>query len=109
MNGKFRTSLIVDPANGQIPWREDGQAIRQSQRKELPMGMTESDGAEGRTLSDRCLISFASTAPFMSSLYNNHKQIVQSPTHVVLLAEMVHNACIVEWAKNFAIYPTSNG
>jgi hypothetical protein len=101
MNGKYRTSLIVDPPDGKIPWREDGQAVRQSQREELPMGMAQSDGPEGRTLSDRCLISFASTAPFMSSLYNNHMQIVQSPTHVVLLAEMVHNARIVAIDQEF--------
>ena len=75
MNGKYRTSLIVDPPDGKIPWREEGQAVRQSQREELPMGIAESDGPDGRTLSDRCLVSFASTAPFMSSLYNNHMQI----------------------------------
>lgn len=105
MNGKYRTSLIVDPPDGKIPWREDGQAVRQSQREELPMGMAQSDGPEGRTLSDRCLISFASTAPFMSSLYNNHMQITQSPTHVVLLAEMVHNARIVAIDQEFRDLP----
>jgi len=96
MNGKFRTSLIVDPVDGQIPWREEGEQIRRAQRGSLPIGLSESDGPEGRTLSDRCLLSFASTAPFMSSLYNNHMQIVQSATHVILLAEMVHNARIVK-------------
>jgi hypothetical protein len=105
MNGKYRTSLIVDPANGQIPWREEGQAVRRSQQDALPMGLAESDGPEGRTLSDRCLISFASTAPFMSSLYNNHMQIVQGPTHVVLLAEMVHNARIVRIDQEFKELP----
>jgi hypothetical protein len=105
MNGKYRTSLIVDPPDGQIPWREEGQAVRRSQQDELPMGMAESDGPEGRTLSDRCLISFASTAPFMSSLYNNHMQIVQGPTHVVLLAEMVHNARIVRIDQEFKELP----
>lgn len=105
MNGMYRTSLIVDPPDGQIPWREDGQALRRSQQDELPMGMAESDGPEGRTLSDRCLVSFASTAPFMSSLYNNHMQIVQSPTHVMLLAEMVHNARIVKIDQEFKDLP----
>jgi hypothetical protein len=96
MNGKFRTSVIVDPADGKIPWKEDGQAVRRQQQAELEiMGLGESDGPEARTLSDRCLKSFASTAPFLSSLYNNTMQIVQSPTHVVLLAEMAHDARIV--------------
>jgi hypothetical protein len=105
MNGKYRTSLIVDPPDGQIPWKEEGQALRRSQQGELPMGLGESDGPEGRTLSDRCLVSFSSTAPFMSSLYNNHMQIVQSPTHVVLLAEMVHNARIVRIGQEFRDLP----
>lgn len=105
MNGKFRTSLIVDPPNGRIPWREEGQALRRSQQGTLPMGLAESDGPEGRTLSDRCLVSFSSTAPFLSSLYNNHMQLVQSPTHVVLLAEMVHNARIVRIDQDFRDLP----
>ena len=105
MNGSFRTSLIVDPPDGQIPWKEEGQATRRAQQSELPMGLAESDGPEGRTLSDRCLVSFSSTAPFMSSLYNNHMQIVQSPTHVVLLAEMVHNARIVRIDQDFRDMP----
>lgn len=97
MNGMFRTSLIVEPEDGKIPWREGGQDQRRQQQSELEiMGFAESDGPEGRTLSDRCLKSFASTAPFMSSLYNNTMQIVQSPTHVMLLAEMAHDARIVK-------------
>lgn len=105
MNGKFRTSLIIDPSDGQIPWKEEGQAIRRSQQGELPMGLAKSDGPEGRSLSDRCLVSFSSTAPFMSSLYNNHMQIVQSPTHVMLLAEMVHNARVVRIDQDFRDLP----
>ena len=105
MNGKFRTSIIVEPVDGQIPWREEGQAIRKAQQGELPMGLAESDGPEGRTLSDRCLMSFASTAPYLSSLYNNHMQIVQSPTHVMLLAEMVHNVRVVRIDQDFRDLP----
>lgn len=105
MNGKFRSSIIVDPVDGQIPWREEGEAVRRSQRYNLPMGRAESDGPEGRTLADRCLMSFASTAPFLSSLYNNNMQIVQSPTHVMILAEMVHNTRVVRIGKEFRDLP----
>jgi hypothetical protein len=105
MNGFYRTSVITYPEDGRIPWREDGKAVRASQREDLPMGRAESDGPEGRTLSDRCLVSFSSTAPFLSSLYNNNMQIVQSPTHVMLLAEMVHNARIVRIDQEFKDLP----
>ncbi|HJN95669.1 MAG TPA: hypothetical protein QGF41_08205 [Gammaproteobacteria bacterium] len=105
MNGMFRTSLIVDPLNGKIPWTEAGSAVRRAQRFQNPMGVADSDGPEGRTLAERCLVSFSSTAPFMSSLYNNHMQIVQSPTHVMLLAEMVHNARVVRINQEFRDLP----
>jgi hypothetical protein len=106
MNGRYRTSVIVDPPDGKIPWTEGGQQIRRQQQAELEiMGIAESDGPEGRTLSDRCLKSFASTAPFLSSLYNNTMQIVQSPTHVVLLAEMAHDARIVKIDQQFKDLP----
>lgn len=105
MNGKYRTSLIVDPADGQIPWKDGAQELRQSQRDRLLMGRDRSDGPEGRALADRCLVSYASTTPFISSFYNNNMQIVQSPTHVVLLAEMVHNARIVRIDQEFRNLP----
>ncbi|NKB32709.1 MAG: hypothetical protein GKR91_06390 [Pseudomonadales bacterium] len=106
MNGMFRTSLIVEPEDGKIPWIENGRDVRRQQQSELEiMGFADSDGPEGRTLSDRCLKSFASTAPFMSSLYNNTMQIVQSPTHVMLLAEMAHDARIVKIDQEFKDLP----
>jgi hypothetical protein len=105
MSGKFRTSIIVDPVDGQIPWTEEGETVRGSQHYSLPMGRAESDGPEGRTLADRCLMSFASTAPFLSGLYNNNIQIVQSPTHVMILAEMVHNTRVVRIADEFRDLP----
>ena len=105
MNGMYRTSLIVDPADGQIPWKEGGQELRQAQRDSLLMGRDRSDGPEGRGLADRCLVSYASTMPFVSSFYNNNMQIVQSPTHVMLLAEMVHNVRIVRIDQDFRDIP----
>ena len=105
MNGMYRTSLIIDPANGQIPWKEGGQEIRQAQRDRLLMGRDRSDGPEGRGLADRCLVSYASTMPFVSSFYNNNMQIVQSPTHVMLLAEMVHNVRVVLIDQDFRDLP----
>lgn len=105
MNGKYRTSLIVDPADGQIPWQEEGQITRQSQRDNLLMGNERSDGPEGRGLADRCLVSYASTMPFVSSFYNNNMQIVQSPGHVMLLAEMVHNVRVVRIDQDFRNLP----
>lgn len=99
IDGKYRTSIIVDPADGKIPFKEQANATRRQLAKtvyEFPAGLGRSDGPEGRALSDRCLKAFSSSTPFLSSVYNNNMQIVQSPDHVVLVVEMVHDARIVK-------------
>jgi len=99
IDGKYRTSIIVDPADGKIPFKEQASATRRqlaSTVYEFPASLGRSDGPEGRALSDRCLKAFSSSTPFLSSVYNNNMQIVQSPDHVVLVVEMVHDARIVK-------------
>jgi len=99
IDGKYRTSIIIDPVDGQIPFREQASATRRELANSLfgfPESLGRSDGPEGRALSDRCLKAFSSSTPFLSSVYNNNMQIVQSPDHVVLVVEMVHDARIVK-------------
>ncbi len=100
VDGELRTSFIISPEDGRIPWREDGRAVRASQRVSYDHIQRDA-GPEGFPLSERCLISFASVVPFMPTLYNNNMRIVQSPTHVVLLAEMVNDARIVAIDQDF--------
>ena len=49
------------------------------------------------TLSDRCLVGFGSTGgpPMLPTLYNNLHRIVQTPDHIMILVEMVHDARII--------------
>lgn len=55
------------------------------------------DGPETRTIADRCLLGFGTAGgPVMSNvMYNNNYQIVQTPTHAMILVEMVHDVRIV--------------
>ena len=85
MTGDRRTSLIVDPPNGRIPFAP-GRAARRS-------GLPES--YEDLSLADRCLLGFNSGPPMVSSTYNNNVQIVQTPGYVVVFTEMVHEARII--------------
>ena len=51
-----------------------------------------------RPLAERCLIGFSSTSgpPILPTyFYNNLHQIVQTPDHVMILTEMVHDARVV--------------
>jgi hypothetical protein len=108
VNGEKRSSLIVDPPNGRVPpMKPEAQkrnaALRAgaarpdaSEGESGPPGAF--DGPESRPLAERCLLGFLSTAgpPSLPNyFYNNLKQIVQTPTSVMILNEMVHDARIV--------------
>jgi len=93
VNGKTRTSLIVDPPDGRVPaLTADGQAraaARAEARREHP-----ADGPEDRSLGERCLL-FNAGPPMLSGPYNNYVQILQTRDHVVIVNEMIHDARIV--------------
>jgi hypothetical protein len=93
VNGEIRTSVLVDPADGQLPYSEQGKAnfAAAMQRRQSY------DGPEVRPLGERCVVGFGSSGgpPKLPVLYNNLTQIVQTESHVVLLAEMNHDARIV--------------
>ena len=84
-----RTSLVVDPANGRIPRKEDAFNLERLPGAAIPTG------PEDRPLWERCIIGFNSGPPMLPSAYNNNVQLLQTPDHVVILNEMVHNARIV--------------
>ncbi len=102
IDGGLRSSFIVQPEDGRIPWTEQGREIRAQQRSVAGIPERgENDGPEGRSLAERCLVSFASTVPLLPSLYNNTIQIVQGSDHVMILSEMAHDARIVKLDGDF--------
>ena len=88
-----RTSLIVDPPDGRIPFTD----ARRQRNAELAQINNSSfaDSYADRSLADRCIVGFNSGPPMVSSTYNNNVQIVQAPGYVVIFNEMIHNARIV--------------
>lgn len=99
VNGEIRTSIIVDPADGQLPYSEQGRA-----NLAAAMRIRNSyDGPEVRPLGERCVVGFGSTGgpPKLPVLYNNNTQIVQTKDYVVLLAEMNHDARIIRLNGEF--------
>ncbi|MEX2130204.1 MAG: hypothetical protein WD772_01855 [Pseudohongiellaceae bacterium] len=93
INGEHRSSIVIDPANGQIPFKGD---MRSMFRRD-PGLPAPSDGPEGRPLAERCLLSFGSHSgpPMLPVMYNNNYQFIQTDDYVVILAEMVHDARII--------------
>jgi hypothetical protein len=109
IDGEFRTSILVDPPNGQMPAMtpagqkrlaelfgqfrpNDGTAYWLAQDGPGPY-----DHPEQRPHAERCLLGFGSTGgpPMLPVLYNNFKRIVQTPDTVVILVEMNHDVRVV--------------
>jgi hypothetical protein len=110
VNGEKRSSIVVDPADGRIPpmkpeARQRRQALlagavdpsaSEASAASGPPGAF--DGPELRPLAERCLLGFGSTSgpPTLPNyFYNNLKQIVQTPSTILILVEMVHDARII--------------
>jgi hypothetical protein len=81
-----QTSLVVDPSNGRVP-------ILPAAEKQRDFNLTSTDSYESMSPWDRC-ITRGPTNLFPAN-YNNGYQIVQTPTHVVIVSEMIHETRIV--------------
>ena len=99
VDGETRTSIIIDPPDGQLPYSEQGRI-----NFEAAMDRRNTyDGPEVRPIGERCIIGFGSSPgpPKLPVLYNNLTQIVQTEKYVVLMAEMAHDARIVRLGGEF--------
>ena len=101
-----RTSLIVDPPDGRMPpltAEAQRRATRRAASWERPIRERVAgyipnriaDGPEDLGLAERCLLGFNSGPPMFPSVYNNIMQLFQTPSYVVILNEMVHDARII--------------
>lgn len=88
--GTRRTSLIIDPADGRLPALTPEGRARATDIARRLRGVTE--GPEDRNLAERCLTR---GTPKLPGGYNNNFQIVQTPTHVMIMQEMIHEARII--------------
>ena len=96
-NGEPRRSLLTRPDDGRVPgMTEEGRARRRAHYEAKGTGSF--DNPENRSLAERCLMSFGSNAgpPMLPNyFYNNSYTIVQTPDHVAILTEMVHDVRII--------------
>ena len=91
IDGKLRSSIIIEPADGKIPGtallREKIEAFRAQNRDNM-------DGPEKRPLWERCLGSLAAHPPMLAIGFTNMHQIVQTRDAVVFHSESLHEARI---------------
>ena len=98
VNGEPRSSILTEPTNGRIPSLTPVAAKEASARMAaFRKGAGPVDGPEIRSLGERCLTSFGSSAgpPMLPLMYNNTYSIVQTPDTVMILVEMIHDARII--------------
>jgi hypothetical protein len=91
--GDRRSSLIIDPPDGRIPYSPAYRA-RAAERGRRSEADAYND-PEQLSLVDQCILGFNSGPPMISGTYNNNLQIVQTPGYVLIFNEMVHNARII--------------
>jgi len=92
----LRTSLIFDPANGQLPPMTEGGQKRNAARAEARKRMGgPTDAAQNQSLSVRCILMDRAGPPMLPGAYNNNYQIIQGPGYVMILVEMIHEPRII--------------
>ena len=87
-----RTSLIVDPPNGRLPFLTPEAEGRQAEQREYRR-MHPYDSWEDRPLQERCMTY--QRAPPVPSGYNNTYHILQTPGYVAIFNEMIHDVRFV--------------
>jgi hypothetical protein len=89
-----RTSLITDPLDGRVPPLTP-EAQKRVEATRAWMVEHATDGPEGRSLAERCIVWTTAGPPMLPGPYNNDVQIFQTPGYVVILNEMIHDARLI--------------
>ena len=101
-NGEPRTSLVVDPPDGRVPGLSEEGRERLAARRAAARRFGAYDNPENRPLAERCIMSFGSNAgpPMLPNyFYNNNYTIVQTPDHVMIMTEMVHDVRVIRMGE----------
>jgi hypothetical protein len=92
--GSGRSSLVVDPPDGRIPELSDAGRRRATADREARAPRGGADSYTDRNLWERCITRGLPNGMFPAA-YNNNIHLLQTPSHVVILNEMIHDARIV--------------
>jgi hypothetical protein len=88
--GEIRTSWLVDPPDGQLPYTEAG--------RKLVSRAYSAEGPENRSTNERCLPFMSAGPPMVNAGGSNIWQIVQTRDHLVVVMEGNHETRIIPLA-----------
>lgn len=97
VQGEYRTSLIVQPADGQLPSREGFKDFHAKRRES---GIAAYDGPEAQDAGERCLTGGMPVPSLYPAPWNANMQIVQNQDYVMIQTEMIHDARIIKLSGN---------
>lgn len=93
IRGQARTSWIVSPADGQLPFTHEAQ-LRNKQRRDAHKAAAFANPEE-LSGSERCLSHDGAGPPLVNGGYDDNFQIVQNRDHIALLAEWMYDLRII--------------
>jgi hypothetical protein len=94
INGQARTSWIVSPADGHVPYKPEARKLYEATRARMTHGF---DNPEDRPLQEQCLVGTrgVSGPPMLSALFPTNFQIYQTADTVAILSEVNHDVRII--------------
>jgi len=90
-----RTSMVIDPPDGRLPAKTAAGEWASANRLKAPQGMERGDTWEDRHIWERCVTRGGMPNAMFPRSYNNNMQLFQTPDHVVMLIEQVHEVRVV--------------
>ena len=93
VSGKRPTSLVVDPPDGRVPYTPEGRRRWDTMSRYLRPQPLTADGPEERPQLDRCVSTNGLFIP--NPFGGNYHQLLQTPDHVVILTELLHEVRII--------------
>lgn len=87
LGGEIRSSWLIEPANGKLPYTAAGQAKVSAPRT--------ANNPEERSNYERCVAPPQGGPPLLNATYNNHLTVLQTRDHVALALEANHELRLI--------------
>ena len=103
VHGTYRTSHVVDPADGHLPYVDPvaAKALVKKRRDAYETGKGPYDGPEQAAISERCILNGSGGPGMLHGLYNNNFKFVLTKDYLGIAVEMGHDV------RAIPIFPTA--
>ncbi|MGH6964484.1 MAG: hypothetical protein ACREE0_08355 [Phenylobacterium sp.] len=105
IHGQLRTSIIIDPADGRLPYNAAGKKMAEAAEHADEHDFS---NPEVRMPDERCLLALGGVTgpPMLASNYNAHYRIIQTPREIAIYSEMIHDVRVVRIGARHPAVPT---